>query len=145
MPELAERVSQGVAYSVAVLGSGGMLDTIAAIRAGFIPVWGTETCPKQQRWWHKLTSAPNYPDTFKDIPEDAYRPFYLKSGQPCPNYTCEGSAGVEGCGASGTTGWMFVEQGSVIMNLKPLSFCIEMTDNAVWVHEGYEVNELIEQ
>ena len=103
MPELAERVSQGVAYSVAVLGSGGLLDTIAAIRAGFIPVWGTETCPKQQRWWNRLTSAPNYTDTFKDIPKDVYRPFYLKSGQPCPNYTAEGSAGTDGGGANGST------------------------------------------
>ena len=50
---------------------------------------------------------------------------------------------MEGCGASGSTGWMFVEQGSVILNLKPLSFCLEMTDNAIWIHEGSEVNQLI--
>ena len=143
MAEISDRLESQEGYSVAVLGSGGLLDTIAAVRAGFIPVWGTEVCPKQQRLWCELTSSPNYPDTFKDIPANAYRPFYLKSGQPCPNYTCEGSAGVEGCGSSGSTGWMFVEQGSVILNLKPLSFCLEMTDNAIWIHKGHEVNQLI--
>ena len=93
MAEISDRLESQEGYSVAVLGSGGLLDTIAAVRAGFIPVWGTEVCPKQQRLWCNLTSSPNYPNTFRDIPPNAYRPFYLKSRQPCPNYTCEGSAG----------------------------------------------------
>ena len=143
MSELSVRIESQEGYSLAVFGSRGLLDTIAAVRAGFIPVWGTEICPKQQRLWYQLTSSPNYPDTFRDIPHNAYRPYYLKSGQPCPNYTCEGSAGVEGCGASGSTGWMFVEQGRTIINLKPLSFCLEMTDNAIWINKGSEVNQLM--
>ena len=114
MSELGDRIESQEGYSVAVLGSGGLLDTIAAVKVGVIPVWGTEVCPTQQRLWHQFTSSPNYPDTFRDIPHNAHRPYYLKSGQPCPNYTCEGSAGVEGCGASGSTGWMFVEQGSTV-------------------------------
>ena len=96
MAELRDKIESQEGYSVAVLGSGGLLDTIAAVRAGFIPVWGTEVCPKQQALWYNFTSSPNYPDTFRDIPSNAYRPHYLKSGQPCPNYTSEGSAGVEG-------------------------------------------------
>ena len=29
-------------FSVAILCAGGLLDTVAAVRAGFLPVWGTE-------------------------------------------------------------------------------------------------------
>ena len=29
-------------YSVAILASGGLLDTLAAIRAGLSPIWGSE-------------------------------------------------------------------------------------------------------
>ena len=68
MAEISNRIESEAGYSVAVLGSGGLVDTIAAVRAGFIPVWGTEVCPKQQALWCKLTSSPNYPDTFNDIP-----------------------------------------------------------------------------
>ena len=38
--ELSDRIESQEGYSVAVLGSGGLLDTIAAVRAGFIPVLG---------------------------------------------------------------------------------------------------------
>ena len=30
-------------YSVAVLASGGLLDTLAAIRSGLMPIWGSDT------------------------------------------------------------------------------------------------------
>ncbi len=61
MSDLSDRIESQDGYSVAVLGSGGLLDTIAAVRAGFIPVWGTEICPKQQRLWYELTSSQNNP------------------------------------------------------------------------------------
>ena len=38
MSELSDRIESQEGYSVAVLGSGGLLDTIAAVRTGFIPV-----------------------------------------------------------------------------------------------------------
>ena len=144
MQDLRERLAYMHAYSVAILGSGGLVDLVAAMRAGFLAVWGTEVCPKQQGLWDHMTNSPNYPDTFRDIPNNVYRPLYLKSGQPCPNYTCEGSTGGEGCGADGSSGWMFLEQGSVILKILPLAFCLEMTDNAIWIHNGTEVNQLIE-
>ena len=93
MQDLRERLAYMHAYSVAILGSGGLVDLVAAMRAGFLAVWGTEVCPKQQGLWDHMTNSPNYPDTFRDIPNNVYRPLYLKSGQPCPNYTCEGSTG----------------------------------------------------
>ena len=33
-------------FTVVVLGSGGCVDTISAIRAGWSPIWGTEVCPE---------------------------------------------------------------------------------------------------
>ena len=134
---------RSLSYSVAVLGSGGLLDAIAAVRSGFVPVWGTEICPKQASMWKSLFNCVNYPDTFKDIPNDPFSPIYLKSGTPCPNYTEEGAAGAGGKGEHGTTGWMFVAQGSLILQLKPKSFCLEMTDNAININNGAEVDKLI--
>ena len=79
-------------YSVAILCAGGLLDTLGAVRAGFLPIWGTETCEKQRKLWDTITGAPMYPDTFIDIPSNAKIPIYMKSGRPCPDYTFRGPA-----------------------------------------------------
>ena len=38
-----------------VFSSGGCLDTLAAIRSGFTPVWGTEICERKRYMWRDLT------------------------------------------------------------------------------------------
>ena len=45
-------------FSVAILCAGGLLDTCAAVRMGFLPVWGTEICSKQRFMWNEVTGAP---------------------------------------------------------------------------------------
>ena len=36
-------------YSVAILCAGGLLDTLGAVRAGFLPIWDTEKCKKTEK------------------------------------------------------------------------------------------------
>ena len=49
-------------YSVAVIASGGLLDTIAAIQSGLQPIWGSETNQTMQNMWTDLTGTDNYGD-----------------------------------------------------------------------------------
>ena len=41
-------------YSVAILACGDLLDTLAAIRAGLLPIWGSDTCSLSQKLWKDL-------------------------------------------------------------------------------------------
>ena len=65
----------------------------------------------------------------------AERPMYLKSGAPCPNYARSGNQ----LGVDGVTGWMFVQQAYVINTVQPWVFCLEISDNALFVNNGVEV------
>ena len=130
-------------FSCVILAAGGLLDTVAAMRSGFFPIWGTELCEKQRAMWKTLTNTPIYPDTFGNLP-NSYRPTYIKSGQPCPDYTINGvNNRPYSHGRDGDTGWMFTSQVEVIKRQNPRAFCLEMTSNAINVHGGSEVDEVI--
>ena len=58
-----KRVRPG--YSCGILSSGGLLCTMAAIRSGFTPRWGTEIDETVQRMWTDLTGTKSLGDTFK--------------------------------------------------------------------------------
>ena len=123
-------------WTVGVLFSGGLLDTFAAVRSGFTPIWGCETNRTQARMWEKFTDTPNYGDVFgPGLCEMAERPMYIKSGAPCPDYCRSGSK----LGANGETGWMFVDQARVIQDLQPWCFCLEISEHALFVNDGEEV------
>ena len=78
-------------YSVGVMSSGGLLCTMAAIRCGFTPTWGTEIDEKLAELWVKLTKAKCLGDTFKvDFTDKGKKVVYLKSDQPCPDCEREG-------------------------------------------------------
>ena len=74
-------------YSVAVLACGGLLDTLAAIRAGLSPIWGSDTDQLSQTLWKDLTGSECYGDAFKIKFQSLRRPKILKTGFPCPDYT----------------------------------------------------------
>jgi hypothetical protein len=122
-------------WTVAVLFSGGLLDTFASVRSGFTPIWGCETNRAQARMWEKFTNCTNLGDVFGPAVLKAERPMYIKSGAPCPNYGRSGNHE----GANGETGWMFVEQANVIESLQPWCFCLEISEHALFVNEGEEV------
>jgi hypothetical protein len=46
-------------FSVAVLFSGGLLDTFVAVRSGFTPIWGCENNVNQARMWEAFTGCKN--------------------------------------------------------------------------------------
>ena len=77
-------------YSVGVFSSGGCCDTLAAIRARFTPVWGSEIDPTMNKMFTDLTAATCYDDTFTADWSSARNITYLKSGQTCTDYSLSG-------------------------------------------------------
>jgi site-specific DNA-cytosine methylase len=145
-------------FTCAVLCTGGCLCTVSAIRADFKIIWGTEICPKhktdknncshdctenrQQRMWMDLTGAPCLGNTFSNPTkyDSLPTPDYLTSGQPCPDYSRSGSK----LGANGKTGWMFVQQTDIILRIKPKIFRLEISDHALHINGGKEVEQVID-
>jgi site-specific DNA-cytosine methylase len=128
-------------WTVAILFSGGLLDTFAAVRSGFTPIWGCETNHSQRRMWEKFTNCANIGDVFGPKVINQERPMYIKSGAPCPDYSRSGSH----LGAKGETGWMFEEQANVIETLQPWCFCLEISEHALFVNNGEEVLKVRKQ
>ena len=128
-------------YSVAILACGGLLDTLAAIRAGLLPIWGSDTCSLSQKLWKDLVGNTFYGDAFKIDTQSIRRPKILKSGFPCPNYSRLGDES----GAEGKTGWMYVRQADIILQVAPDAAIIEQTDNATNINNGKEVNKNLRQ
>ena len=124
--------------TIAILATGGCIDAIAAIKAGFKPIWATEICPIRQSMWEDLTGTPCHGDTFKQDYTKLQRPNYLTSGQPCIDYSRSGSQQ----GDEGETGWMYTAQTQVIMQLQPSAIRLEISDNAIRVHGGREVTKV---
>ena len=131
-------------YSVGVFSSGGCLDTLAAIRASFTPLWGSECCPIKSKMWEDLTATPSYPDTFKHDWSSVNKVTLLKSGQTCIDYSLSGPyfRGEPG-GRDGATGWMFTAQMDSILTIRPKAFVLEMVSSATRVHDGSEVDEVV--
>ena len=125
-------------FTMAVLCSGGCLDTIAGMRAGFRPIWSSEVSAAQARMFEDLTGGTCLGDTFSTEVWEAARVAYLKSGQPCPDYSRSGSK----LGGLGETGWMFVHQVEVILHIQPWAVCLEISDNVVEVNGGKELAEV---
>ena len=101
--------------TVGVLSSRGCLDTLAAVRTGFTPIWGTEVSERMSTLWSQITRAPDLGDTWNVSWEKEESPDMLVSGQPCLNYSCSGNE----LGEEGETGWMFVQQAEPILTLEP--------------------------
>jgi site-specific DNA-cytosine methylase len=144
-------------FTCAVLCSGGLICTQAAVRSGFQVIWGTEICPQhpdyggkcncgsndQQRMWTDWTGTPCLGNTFTEPQKynAAETPDYLTSGFPCPNYSRSGNH----TGGEGSTGWMFVQQAAIILQIKPKTIRLEMSDYALEVNNGREVKDVISQ
>lgn len=149
-------------FTVAILNSGGCIDTIGAIRAQWRPIWGTEICPMhvqspnncqditrarncrlnlKQQIWQAITGTKSLGNTFSKISKynSVERPVLLKSGQMCVDY-CLGSTQQ---GANGETGWCYTEQVFIILSIKPLAVELEMADNATEVNDGKEVKFIL--
>lgn len=128
-------------YSVAVLASGGLLDTLSSIRAGLIPIWGSDTDELSQKLWQDLTGSVCYGDSFKMDTTTLRRPRILKTGFPCPDYTGLGSK----LGSEGNTGHLYTKQAELIKTISPDVAIIEQTDNAININHGEDVKSLLKE
>lgn len=125
--------------TVGVFSSGGCLDTLAALRSGFRPIWGTEVDERMRTLWSSLTGTPDLGDTFGVDWGNQSTPDLLIAGQPCTDYSASGKKK----GDEGETGWMFCEQATPILTLEPNSFVLEMVSNALHVHKGRALRKLL--
>ena len=110
-------------------------NAIASLKAGLLPIWGTEICDRKRRAWVDLTDTPDMGDTFTTDFKEMPTPDVLWTGQTCVDYSLSGPK----TGSEGDTGWMFVAQSKPIMELQPNVVIIEMVANALKVNDGAEV------
>ena len=132
--------------TVAVLNAGAGVCTYASIRAGMRPVWYSEVNKKQSNIYNKMTNnqATCIGDTFQQ-PKDKYkdihdgrcleRPVHLSTGMPCPNYSWSGDQK----GEYGETGWQFTEQVDIILQIRPYSFRLEISEHIWDINDGREI------
>ena len=148
-------------FTAVVLQSGGLLCTLAAIRSGWTPIFGTEICPqhptapqmceevkqiqncnknKQQQMWKHLTGTPCYGNTFTNITRYSKleRPIYLKVSPECTYYSIGGGQS----GSNSLTGWQLPDVALVILEIEPLIAQIENSSNAPNVNNGDDVMTL---
>ena len=130
-------------FSCGIFSSGGLFCIMSAIRSGFTPRWGTEIDGKMARMWTDLTGTPCLGDTFKQNFRRQPRVVYLKSGQPCPDFSSSHAGGLPP-GSDGDTGWQFVAQVDQICALRPDAFCLEMVANSIRVNDRAEVSAVVE-
>ena len=89
----------------------------------------------------QLLCAPCLGNTFTNLEKynAVDEPDYMTSGQPCSNYSLSGNKK----GEDGETGWMFVQQTKIIIKMQLKIFRLEISDNAINVNGGSEVNKVI--
>jgi hypothetical protein len=127
-------------FTVSSLFSGGLTDTISAVRCGFRPLWGADHNPNLCNMWSFLTDTRCYENVFGNSIKEAISPTYLKCKPPSDDYTRNGGRK----GGDGETGWMFIRLPKLILKLQPESFMISMSDNVLNIHDGVELSGVIQ-
>ena len=133
------RNTQQDKYSVAVMASGGMLDTIAAIQSGLSPIWGCETDERMQEMWTDMTRTVNYGDAFKINHHAVRRPKVIKTGFPCQDYTELG----KNEGKETERGKLYVKQAEIIKAINPDVAIIEQTNGILQPRHRGAIEELL--
>ena len=78
-------------FTVSTLFSGGLTDTISAIRCDFKPLWGAEYNRDLRKMWSFLTNTVCNKDVLSKSVEEAPSPNYLKCNPPSDDYTRNGT------------------------------------------------------
>ena len=137
-------------YTCFDLCTGGCLDVISSILAGFKSVGGTEDVKTKLGQlkaclYENLTGSKCYGDN-RDIDswgDQITQPVhYVKSGTPCTDYA---SLSKNRVGCRGTRGGdLFLQQVDIIDAIRPLVVRIEMVPSALYTNDGKEVKTLME-
>ena len=128
-------------YSVGVWSAGVGVCTIGSVRAGFTPIWSTETDKNKAQAWETLFSAPCLGDTFAVDWSKQRTPIYICSGTNCEAYSHSGprAKGLP-AGRYHPTGKQFVEQVVPLLIIQPHVIKLEMSDGANDTNDGEEVD-----
>ena len=102
-------------FTVSTLFSGGLTDTISAVRSGFRPLCGADHSPNLCNMWSFFTDTRCYKNVFGNSIKEAKSPTYLKCKPPSDDYTRNGGRK----GGDGETGWMFTRLPKLILKLQP--------------------------
>ena len=122
--------------TVATLFSGGLTDTISALKCDFRPLWGADPHSDLRDMWTFLTHTKCYKNVFSNDVIKSISPNYLKCNPPSDDYIRGGN----GSGGDGETGWMFTKLPMIILKLQPESFLITISDNVYNIHNGLELS-----
>ena len=125
--------------TVGILAAGAGVCTYSSVRSGFRPIWCTETSKTASEIWKQLYNSECLGDTFDVNWREVERPWYLTSGQPCPDYSRSGSKK----GRHGKTGWMFVDQVDEILKIRPICFRLEISDYIWQINNGEEIKKVL--
>ena len=140
------RAQDSGVFTVAELAVGGCLSALSSLRCGFRHIFTTETDPHKTEMAELLTRAPCIGDTFahdfKQLRARYGHCSYLKSGQPCVDYSSPGPQ--TGRGKDCRTGWMYTAQGQCILELEPDVVCLEQVAHIMKVDQS-AVKEIIEK
>ena len=98
-------------FTVSTLFSGGLTDTISAIRCGFRPLWGADYNHNLRSMWTFLTNTVCHKEVFSNSVKESTSPNYLKCNPPSDDYTRNGT----GKGGDGESGWMFTSLPKLIL------------------------------
>ena len=113
-------------HSFAGVGTGGLLCTIAAARAGLYPLWGSDNDEIMQLLWQDFVGNISLGDFNEVEPESLRSPHVLHSTLPCENFSSTGN----GMGGRGVTGCLYVNQAEWLVRLAALIIILEMSNNA---------------
>ena len=125
-------------FTVSTLFSGGLTNTISAIRCEFKCLWGAEYNRDLRNMWSLLTNTVCHKDVFSKSVEGATSPNYLKCNPPSDDYTRNST----GKGGDGDSGWVFIGLPELILKLQPESFLITISDNVYNIHDGVELSSV---
>ena len=128
--------------TAAILASGGLLDTMAAIRSGFKVIWGSEIDETMTKMWDSMTHAVNHGDAEGIDYSTIEVPDVVFSGMPCPDWTKLGSE----YGEEGHSGYLYTKQIKWLITLKKrgmVAAVLEQTSNATTIANGKPVENML--
>ena len=140
MEQLPRQTNQ---FTAAMIGSDGLLDYIAAIRAGLKVTWCSEIDSTLSKLQSHLFTAPNHGDATKIEYKSIQVPDIIKTGMPCPDYVENLGSGL---GSKGKTGYLYLEQAKWLLTLARRGLkaaILEQTASAVNINDGEDVETLL--